>query len=97
MINFRDVRLLHSARQLPCQHCGRDDRTVVAAHSNQLIHGKGMGIKAHDCFIAALCRNCHMELDQGKSMDKQARKDFWQTAHDKTILELFRRNLIGVK
>jgi len=35
---------LQNVASLPCQLCGVDGRTQ-AAHSNQLIHGKGRGIK----------------------------------------------------
>jgi hypothetical protein len=45
--------------------CGNDDGTIVAAHSNQSRHGKGLGLKAHDCFVAFLCAHCHHWLDQG--------------------------------
>lgn len=97
MGHFRSKRLLEAARLLPCQHCGRDDGTVVAAHSNQLVHGKGGALKAHDCFIAALCAVCHSALDQGKDMSKLERREFWQMAHNKTMLEFFQRRIVGTK
>ena len=39
--------------------------TVVPCHSNQQIHGKGMGIKADDRFTVPGCMACHRWLDQG--------------------------------
>lgn len=39
--------------------------TVVAAHSNQLIHGKGAGIKALNKYTVPACHACHSWLDQG--------------------------------
>ena len=36
----RSKALLEACREIPCQHCHRDDGTVVAAHSNQARHGK---------------------------------------------------------
>jgi hypothetical protein len=57
MQKFRYVRskkLLEACREIPCQLCGAQDGTVVAAHSNQAKHGKGRGIKASDEFVAAL-------------------------------------------
>jgi hypothetical protein len=60
------------------------DGTTVAAHSNQLRHGKGMGIKASDQFVAFLCFSCHHEVDQGRSLSKEERQLLWQSAHEKT-------------
>lgn len=93
---YRNKRLLEAARELPCQHCGVQDGTVVAAHSNQLRDGKGRGIKAHDFRIAALCYRCHADLDQGSKMSKEERKEVWEEAHRKTLGEFFLRDLITV-
>ena len=93
---YRDRKLLDAARELPCQHCGVSDDTVVAAHSNQLRDGKGRGLKAHDYRIASLCFTCHAELDQGSKMSKQERIEMWEEAHRKTIGLLFERELIVV-
>jgi len=81
---LRDKKRLEACRNLPCQHCGAEDGTVVAAHSNEGIHGKGRGIKASDEFVAALCFTCHANLDQGK-MSKNERLLMWHNAHTKTI------------
>jgi hypothetical protein len=62
---YRNQKLLEAVRESPCQHCGRSDGTVVAAHSNQGRDGKGRSLKANDYRIAALCYTCHAELDQG--------------------------------
>jgi len=64
---------------------------VVAAHSNQQRDGKGMGIKAHDYRIAALCYTCHADIDQGKTLGKQEKFDKWDEAHRRTIGWLFER------
>ena len=93
---YRNKKLLETARLIPCQHCGTDNGTVVAAHSNQLRDGKGKGIKAHDYRIAALCFTCHSDLDQGSRMSKQERVEMWEEAHRKTIGLLFERGLIGL-
>ena len=79
---------------MPCQLCGIEDGTVVAAHSNQLRDGKGRGLKAHDFRIAALCFKCHSEIDQGKDLNRTMRVELWELAHRKTIGELFERGLI---
>ena len=93
---YRNEKLLKAVRDCPCQHCGAQDGTVVAAHSNQLIDGKGRGLKAHDYRIAALCFRCHAELDQGTKMSKQERVNMWEAAHRATVGWLFENNIIGM-
>jgi len=94
---YRNKQLLEIVRKSPCQHCGIEDGSVVAAHSNQLRDGKGRGIKSSDAMIAALCYKCHMEIDQGSKLSKQERVDIWEEAHRKTIGWLFENNLLSVK
>jgi hypothetical protein len=94
---YRNKTLLEILRNFPCQHCGKQDGTVVAAHSNQLRDGKGKGIKASDYRVASLCFMCHMELDQGKNLSKQERVEMWEEAHRKTISLLFENNHFEVK
>jgi hypothetical protein len=91
---YRNRKLLDVIRQSPCQACGREDGTVVAAHSNQLRDGKGRGIKAHDYRIAALCHTCHSEIDQGAKLSKAKRIETWEEAHRRTIGWLFENNHI---
>lgn len=86
---YRNKKLLDIVRESPCQICGIKDTTVVAAHSNQQRDGKGMGIKAHDYRIAALCYTCHGKIDQGKEWSKEEKKEQWETAHRNTIGWLF--------
>lgn len=93
---YRNKKLLEVVRRSPCQHCGMNDDSVVAAHSNQLIDGKGRGIKAHDYRIAALCFRCHYELDQGSKMSREERKELWENAHRATIGWLFENNHLTV-
>lgn len=70
---------------------------MVSAHSNWSRHGKGMSIKAHDCFIAFLCARCHRELDQGSKLSKEERQEMWQAAHDRTMLHLWQTDRLQVK
>lgn len=93
---YRNKRLLEIVRQSPCQICGRNDGTVVAAHSNQLRDGKGRGIKAHDYRISALCFTCHSEIDQGHKLSKQERIEMWEEAHRQTIGWLFQNGIIEI-
>lgn len=77
--------MLEACRGEPCylnMHgiCMPGTDTVVPAHSNQQIHGKGMGIKAHDHYTVPACYACHSELDQGGSYTKQQKFQMWQLA-----------------
>jgi beta-glucanase (GH16 family) len=65
-----------------------------AAHANWGIYGKGMGQKAHDCFVAALCIRCHAELDQGKNLSADERQQMWESAFRKTLVALFEQGKI---
>jgi hypothetical protein len=93
---YRNQKLLEAVRESPCQHCGVNDGTVCAAHSNQLRDGKGRGLKAHDYRIAALCFKCHSALDQGRDMSRQERVNMWEEAHRATVGWLFESDIIGL-
>jgi hypothetical protein len=94
---YRDIKLLQSVRAAPCQHCGIENGTIVAAHSNQMRDGKGRSLKANDYRIAALCFTCHTELDQGKNLSREERLNMWEAAHRSTIGWLFDNDIIGQK
>lgn len=96
-MTYRNKALLRACRYLPCQLCGADDGTVVAAHSNQQRDGKGMGHKAADYRVAALCAKCHSDIDQGPGFSKDMRRTVWESAHRATIGALFERGMIEVK
>lgn len=96
-MNYRNQYLLEKVRGSACQACGKQDGTVVAAHSNQQRDGKGMGIKAHDYRIAALCHACHFKLDQGMALTKDERKEMWEEAHRRTVGWLFEQGHLTVK
>jgi len=86
---LRDKKRLEACRALPCQHCGAEDGTVVAAHSNWSEWGnKGRGIKASDEFVAALCQKCHYEVDQGKTLSKDEKSQMWHNAFVRTKILL---------
>ncbi len=94
---YRNKKLLEIVRQSPCQNCGAQNGTIVAAHSNQLRDGQGRGIKADDYRIAAPCFVCHSELDQGTKMSRQERVEMWEDAHRKTVGWLFDNGRLEVK
>lgn len=63
--------------------CRNDRDTVVPAHSNQLKHGKGRGIKANDRMTVPACFWCHAELDQGTRFTKEEKRDAWDQAYSR--------------
>lgn len=68
---FRSEIWLQAVRDLGyCVRCGCICQPD-ACHMNE---GKGAGMKQHDCMTFAGCRKCHMELDQGKDMDREERR-----------------------
>ena len=85
---YSNKKLLKLLRLLPCMNCGVSDGTVCAAHSNQVAHGKGTGLKAPDSMTAALCHKCHSILDNGKSLSKIERREMWNNAYIKTMKAL---------
>lgn len=72
---FRSRQHRMNVAALACVCCGRYGRSQ-AAHLNLGSAGKGMGLKASDALMAALCcdesgrRGCHYQLDQGGVYDK---------------------------
>ncbi len=88
----RSPALLKAAREIACQHCGADDGTVCAAHSNWQ-GGKGKAIKADDNLVASLCYRCHSAIDQGSKLSKAERQQIWFAAHNKTVALLQARKL----
>lgn len=79
----RSKKLLQLVAGLDCQNCG-SGHMVQASHTNWG-HGKGRGIKADDNAIAALCLKCHYEIDQGKTLSREERKEMWKRAHRRTV------------
>lgn len=97
--HYRNRALLDTARDQECtlmfNHTeGHDPATVVACHSNQAIHGKGERIKAHDCYIAYGCGNCHMILDMRGAMSRASRDEKFADAMATTRFRMFDRGII---
>lgn len=85
-------RLFGHVASLRCQRaeCPGGCGPVQVSHSNQLRDGKGRGTKADAWRVAVLGVRCHEELDSGKRLSKQERREQWDEAHRRTIGELFR-------
>jgi hypothetical protein len=92
---YRNPKLLKAVASLPCQECGKEG--TQAAHANWSWSGKGMGIKAHDMYVAALCPECHYALDQGKDMQKWEREDSGCGHGVKQYTSYFERGLVDVR
>lgn len=91
---YRSEKWLKAVRSIDkCVLCGAYCQ-VQAAHRNE---GKGMGIKTDDCLTAALCVNCHSEIDNGARMDLIGRRNELDRAIILTIRELARNGKIEVK
>ena len=88
-----DQALLYGwVASLPCQRCGVFG--VQVSHSNQSIHGKGLGLRAYPWCVAALCPTCHIAIDSGAAMTRAERIEAWDVAHIKTLHALFEQALI---
>jgi uncharacterized protein YlaI len=93
-VTYRNPRLLQLAKEAPCcMYCGMDNYgQVVAAHSNQLQHGKGKGLKAHD-IPAYVCNVCHDQIDGRTNpglidLSRADKERMWYDAMFRTMLWL---------
>lgn len=90
---YRSDKWLAAVRSLDeCVRCGRFG--VQAAHRNQ---GKGLGSKVDDTLCAALCPDCHHEIDNGKQMTMDERRREMDACILETIKRLARAGKIGAK
>ncbi|WP_454751662.1 DUF968 domain-containing protein [Cupriavidus necator] len=94
-MTYRSEKLRRAVASLPCVCCGRQGATQ-AAHANLACFGKGMGHKASDAAIMALCIACHVMLDQGKDMTKAERWDKQMEWIAKTSVALIEAGLLEV-
>ena len=74
-----------------CVLCGKHG--VQVAHRNE---GKAKGRKTDDCLTAALCPECHIEIDSGKRLDRDQRRAMMDRAIVLTLLELVRAGKVFV-
>jgi len=92
---YRNENLRRAVAILPCQNCGLEGSTQ-ASHSNQLRDGRGVGHKTSDAMLAALCHPCHYEIDYGKDLSREEKKEIWDAAYRKTMRALIERELLVV-
>jgi hypothetical protein len=96
-MNFRSRDLLNLCYEFDCLL--RIDSVCTGGtgepcHANWPEHGKGAGMKAHDCYAVPGCRACHMALDQGSKLSGEQRKDIWLRAFWKYLPQLWQRGLL---
>ena len=84
---FRSKKHLKNVASMCCQSCGRDDGTIVAAHTNWG-GGKARSLKASDEYTAALCYTCHTACDQSHLLNREQRMKLWVVAHYRTVRKL---------
>lgn len=88
---YRNKKWLAAVAQIECcVLCGRYGTQV--AHRNE---GKGVGLKVDDSLTAALCPQCHHNIDNGGSMSRIERRQEMDRAIILTIRELTRRELVA--
>lgn len=88
---YRSKKWLAAVAQIECcVLCGRYGTQV--AHRNE---GKGTGLKVDDSLTAALCPQCHHNIDNGGSMSRIERRQEMDRAIILTIRELTRMELVA--
>ncbi|EJN7738910.1 hypothetical protein NRW76_004604, partial [Salmonella enterica subsp. enterica serovar Lubbock] len=59
--------------------------------------GKGMGMKTDDCATAAICQECHHEIDNGSHLDREERRCLMNRAIVLTVIKLVRMGKVVPK
>ncbi len=72
-----------------CVLCGAWGTQV--AHRNEL---KGMGMKTDDCATAAICQECHHEIDNGSHLSREEHRCLMNRSIVLTVIKLARCGLI---
>ncbi|AUH00880.1 hypothetical protein CWC46_14325 [Prodigiosinella confusarubida] len=75
-----------------CVLCGTWGTQV--AHRNE---SKGIGMKTDDCATAAICVHCHNEIDNGKNLSRDERRQLMDRAIVLTIIQIARQGLVVPK
>ncbi|CAI1527212.1 Protein of uncharacterised function (DUF1364) [Serratia quinivorans] len=87
---YRNKKWLAAVGQIEqCVLCGKWG--IQVAHRNE---SKGMGMKADDCATAALCVECHHEIDNGKTLSRDERRQLMDRAIVLTVIQIARRGLV---
>lgn len=94
-MSYRNRKILDFARDRPCVLCGGCDGTTVAAHSNALEHGRGIGLKTPDFMVAYVCQH-HHDLIDGRTgrLSKEEKRQMWLDAWIKTVPIWFNKGIV---
>ncbi|MDE3023810.1 MAG: hypothetical protein KGI54_18495 [Pseudomonadota bacterium] len=90
-MNYRNKKILESARDETCIVCG-SRYGVVWAHSNEICHGKGRGIKAHDLLGLYLCFDHHQWYDGDAPREKK--KEFFREHYPACMVRLCEKGVL---
>lgn len=89
---FRSEKWLAAVRSIECcVLCGRYGSQ--AAHRNE---GKGGGMKTDDCLTAALCHDCHYEIDNGRDLNLDQRRALMDRAIVLTLKALVHAGKVSI-
>lgn len=95
--NYRNQSYLDAAEGEECTMgspwCNGRKETVSACHSDEQVHGKGVGIKAHDIFIFFGCAGCHQWYGSSE-IPRAEKREAFHYAHARTIQRLKDRDLL---
>lgn len=95
--NYRNKQFLDAAEGEACTMnspwCNADTSKVVACHSDEQVHGKGRGIKAHDIFIFFGCSGCHAWYGSS-DIPRSEKREAFHYAHARTIQRLIDKGLL---
>ena len=96
-MTYRAPKLLKAAQGRACVLCGSVG-TTVAAHSNALAHGRGMGHKAPDYYVAYLCQACHDFTDGRRGgLSKDEKREMWLRGFVRTVEVWFTDGIVEVR
>lgn len=87
---YRSKKWLAAVGQIEhCVLCGAWG--VQVAHRNE---SKGMGLKTDDCATAAICVHCHTEINNGRHLTLDERRQLMDRAIVLTVIQIARRGLV---
>lgn len=96
-MRYENKALRDLARDEPCSFrlpgCDGGGETSVWVHSDFMRHGKGKGLKAHDCFGAVGCASCHAMLPQ---LPREMRDPIMTMAMEDTALRFWQAGKFSV-
>ena len=67
---------------------------TIAAHSNALRHGRGVGHKASDSYSIASCNECHRVYDEG-GLPRSTRDEIYSIAVERQLAWLVENDKIN--